>query len=99
MRKLLLGVAAMALLTSGFVVGLILSGRPTSTDSPFAASPPQSTTARASLPATAGLPDLSPVAERALKVAANISSTQIVDNPFARWAYGTGPWAQQESQS
>jgi S1-C subfamily serine protease len=99
MRKLLLSVAALALLTCGFTVGLILSGRPSSTDSPFAASAGQSTTARASQPATAGLPDLSPVAERALKVAANISSTQIVDNPFARWAYGNAPWAQQESQS
>jgi S1-C subfamily serine protease len=99
MRKLLVGVGVCALLACGFIFGLVLSGRLSSTDSPFAASQPQSTAARASLPATAGLPDLSPVAERALKVAANISSTQIVDNPVARWFYGNGPWATQESQS
>jgi S1-C subfamily serine protease len=99
MRKVLLSLGACSLLACGCVFGLVLSGRFSSTDSPFAAAPPQSTTARASMPATAGLPDLSPVAERVLKVAANISSTQILDNPFARWAYGNGPWAQQESQS
>jgi S1-C subfamily serine protease len=86
---------ATSLLVGGFIAGLVLSGRPTSTDAPFAAQAPQTAGRSTAMPATAGLPDLSPVAERALKVAANISSTQVVDDRLSRMF----PWAApQESQ-
>ena len=75
----------------GFVGGLVVSGRMSLTQ-PSAALPAsiEQTATRASLPATGALPDLSPIAERALKVAANISSTTVTvsADPFIRRFFG-----------
>ena len=87
--------AVAALILAGFVAGMVVTGRfhatapsvaaPTITDQARPASMP------ASLPASGALPDLSSVAERALKVSANISSTtirQLPNDPLFRFLYG-----------
>ena len=80
---LILGTAALA----GFVGGLVVSTRTTivTEASPQAASPAVVRTPGGV--ALAALPDLSPVAERAVLAAANISSTQVVrapNSPFSQ---------------
>jgi S1-C subfamily serine protease len=91
MRNTLIGLV----LTAGFLGGLVVSGRMSltqpSTSTPIATQAP-APQARP-LPATATLPDLSPIAERALKVAANISSTAVVmpSDPFERMWFGAQP--------
>ncbi len=79
------------ILTAGFLGGLVLSGR-LSLTSPSAAADTQAPAAgaRATLAApAAGLPDLSTVAERALRVSVNISSTTIEQvDPFWQMFYG-----------
>jgi serine protease Do len=101
MRKSLLAVTLLA----GFAFGLVVSGRMAMTESSGAApaSPPPAQATLATTPAAAaGLPDLSPIADRALKVSTNISSTQLVrrrTDPFYQFFYGAEPWATQESTS
>jgi S1-C subfamily serine protease len=78
MKKLFL--LTLLLVGLGVVGGLVVAGRlsmTTPSTASMEATAPQSRPS-ATMPATAGLPDLSGVAERALKVAANISSTSIV---------------------
>ena len=93
MNKPVLAIGSM-LLIAGFGAGLVVSGRFNATESTFAS--PQQPSTPASRPATGlvaaqGLPDLSAIAERAVKASANISSTQQVreryNDPF-RWMYG-----------
>jgi S1-C subfamily serine protease len=85
--------ALAALILAGFVAGMVVTGRfhvtapsvaaPTITDQARPASVP------ASLPASGSLPDLSSVAERALKVSANISSTTTRQlPPIFQFMYG-----------
>ncbi len=74
-----------AILGAGFIVGLVVSGRLELTQ-PSAAQEEQGAAVTASSPAaatTAGvaLPDLSTIAERALDVSVNISSTNLVQVP------------------
>ena len=86
-------------LTIGVAGGWLLSGAPAQTAPPPAIDAQRSaTTVPAALPA--GLPDLSAVAEAALKVSANIASTSIVraPNDFFSQFFGGGP-RMQESQS
>ena len=83
LRKLfLLSAGVMA----GFVGGLIVSGRLSATPGGAAsrgAAAPR--TAQASAGALPAMPDLSPVAERAIQASVNISSTQYVEmNPWFR---------------
>ena len=90
-----------ALGLSAFIAGLVVSARLTPTTPTDAAPPPPvADQARpAALPASGNLPDLSAVAERALKVSANISSTRVVqlpNDPFFRYFYGR---QEQRSQS
>jgi S1-C subfamily serine protease len=84
----------------GLVAGLIASGRMSTLQSAVTSPRPpgEAAQAKAPMPVTAALPDLSPIAERALKVSANISSTTTttVDDPFYRWVFGDQP---QQSQS
>ncbi len=97
--KLLAGV----ILTVGFMAGLVVSGRMSMTQPGSGAQAPTAEhgaqTTRPSLPAAGALPDLSAIAERALKVAANISSTSVtvVNDPFTRFFYGRD--LAQQSQS
>ncbi len=80
--------------TAGLVAGVILTGK-FAPDSGLA-SPQTPSTPRASSPATAmaaaqGLPDLSSIAEMAVKASANISSTQVIqqrNDPFTRYYTG-----------
>jgi len=94
---------ACSLLTFGFVFGLILAGRfsGTTTSNIVAApaAPPPAPQARtASLPAGGTLPDLSDVAERAIKASVNISSTQTVRvDPFFQMFYGQEAVRQETS--
>jgi S1-C subfamily serine protease len=87
--------AVAGLILGGFIAGLVVTGRfhatapsvaaPTLTDQARPASVP------ASLPASSALPDLSTVAERALKVSANISSTTVIrapNDPISQLFYG-----------
>jgi serine protease Do len=83
--RLLVFVAS--ILGAGFVVGLVVSGRLDLTTPSAAALDEQASTVAPSSPAaaaiTAGdaLPDLSSIAERALQVSVNISSTNLVRVP------------------
>jgi S1-C subfamily serine protease len=89
-----IGVLIMILVSAGFVGGLAVSNR-LSSGSSVPAAELQQTAAPAPLPAarvvgtpaaaSGGLPDLSTVAEAALKVAANITSTNLVrrDDPWS----------------
>jgi S1-C subfamily serine protease len=88
---------AAAVLVSAFGAGLVVSGRMSLTEPGWGAPPlvessPAQTPSRAALAATTGLPNLSDVAERALKVSVNISSTtmRVVDDPLMRFFYGYG---------
>jgi S1-C subfamily serine protease len=92
MRRLLF---ATSLLITGFLVGLVISGRTAPASTPDIAAAPRVQQARsASLAASPGgvLPDLSDVAERAVQASVNISSTQYqrVVNPFFQRYYGGG---------
>jgi S1-C subfamily serine protease len=94
-RNVFIGV----ILLAGFVGGLVVSGRMSLTQSSIGAPPATAQSKAASIAATTtGLPDLSPIAERALKVAANISSTTVTvpNDPFYRFFYGD---MAQQSQS
>ena len=95
--------AIAALILGGFIAGMVVTGRfhatspsvaaPTITDQARPASSPPS------VPVSGALPDLSSVAERALKVSANISSTttrQLPNDPLYRFLYGDQV---QQSQS
>jgi S1-C subfamily serine protease len=87
--KLLLGSFVLA----SFVAGLVVSARLAPTSPSVAAPQRESDQARpAAIPGSVpgNLPDLSIVAERALKVSANISSTtmQVPNDPFFRFYYG-----------
>jgi S1-C subfamily serine protease len=86
---------------AAFLGGMVVSGRlgltqPGTAQPREAGAPAQSRPA--ALAAPAALPDLSPIAERALKSAANISSTTMTvsRDPFYRMVYGDQP---QPSQS
>jgi S1-C subfamily serine protease len=97
--------AIAALILGGFIAGMVVTGRFQATE-PSVAAPAAATTDQArpasvpgSLPASSALPDLSSVAERALKVSANISSTttrQLPNDPIFRYLYGDQA---QQSQS
>src|SRR5690606_29965599 len=98
--------AAVLLLVAGFAVGLVLSGRLDLTASSSAAprdvleetAAPQvdvATPAGAAVAAPA-LPSLSAIAERALQVSVNISSTNIVRaDPYVQFLWGNQVRAQQ----
>jgi S1-C subfamily serine protease len=88
-------VLAGLILLAGFIAGLVVSGRMSATQPAYSEPPaPQGAAAPAgkgtALAANGVLPDLSAVAERALKAAANISSTSVtvVDDPWTRFFYG-----------
>ena len=97
--------SALFVLSLGFVGGLVLSGRLNLT-SPSNAVPDQAAAAQNAKAAPSrliqtNLPDLSAVAEAALKAAANISSTTVSrapDDIFSLWFYGGRP-RMQRSQS
>src|ERR1700683_1490697 len=99
-RKLfLLSVGVVA----GFAAGLIVSGRLSATQSGMASPSPAAAAPRATSPAGApgaplpAMPDLSPVAERAIQASVNISSTQYVQmNDWFR-AMGGGEAVPQTS--
>jgi serine protease Do len=86
-----------SVLGAGFIVGLVVSGRLDIT-TPSAATPEQSSAVTPSSPAAAvatvtggSLPDLSAIAERALEVSVNISSTNLVQvqaDPFFGGFFG-----------
>jgi len=87
--------AITVLLIAGMAVGLVIAGKFDQTSSSFADQTPS--TPRMSSPAAAvaagqGLPDLSSIAELAVKASANISSTQVIQqrsDPFAEF-FGFG---------
>jgi serine protease DegQ len=90
------------MLASGFVIGLVVSGRMSLTERALSspAAPAQAPPVASRVPLTGGaLPDLSDIAERALKAAANISSTSttVVSDPLTRFFYGRD--VMQPSQS
>ena len=88
---------AAVVLTAGFIGGLVVSGRMSLTQ-PSTAAPRPATDAQAQAPASSrapaianALPDLSSIAEAALKVSVNISSTTTVQrqlSPFDRFFFG-----------
>src|SRR5689334_18315214 len=86
-----------------FAAGLALSDRlsatqPQESETPAQARPSTPSTP-ASLPPASSLPDLSSVAERALKVAANITSTIIIQPPNDPWSQLFYRGRAQQSQS
>src|SRR6478736_6765623 len=91
-----------SVMLAAFVGGLVVSGRLGMTELGSARSmqtdPAPQARPGLALPAASALPDLSSIAERALKSAANISSTTLTvsRDPFYRMFYGDQP---QQSQS
>ena len=86
-------------ITLGLLMGLVLTGRLKSAEESSAADQAASAPAprpTAAVPATAGLPDLTGVAQRVVGSVTNISSTQIVrgsrspfeNDPFFRYFFG-----------
>ena len=84
-----------ALVLSGFLAGLVLTGRLRSADDTIA-QPVQRPSAAVTIPASSGLPDLSAVAAQAVKGVVNISSVTVVraprspyaDDPFFQYFFG-----------
>ncbi len=77
------------LLLSGFLAGLVLTGRLGSAEESAAQTPPHAPLAVALPPAvaaTGGLPDLTAIAAQAVKGVVNISSVQVVRRPNAPFA-------------
>ena len=77
-----------ALLVSGFLAGLVLTGRLRSADETTAqtAQRPTQITAPAPLVTAAGLPDLTGIAAQAVKGVVNISSVQVIRRPNSPFA-------------
>jgi len=88
MRRLLY---ATSLIVTGFLVGLVISGRTAPAFTPDIAAAPkieQSRSAALAASTNGPLPDLSDVAERAVQASVNISSTQdrrVIDTFFQRF--------------
>jgi Do/DeqQ family serine protease len=86
---------AALLLVTGFLVGLVISGRTAPSSSPDIAAAPSSTQSRSAAMAASTaspLPDLSDVADRAVQASVNISSTQYKRvNPYFQRFYGADP--------
>ena len=90
--------AAVFLVVAGFAGGLVVSGRLALTAPSSAAPESQGRAAGSAGQAPGGLPDLSAVAERAVRASVNISSTQQVEvNPFFQRYWGTGRLVPQTS--
>src|SRR5438128_12505776 len=90
------------ILVAGFLAGLVVSGRMSLTQPSFGGPPREPSAQNGSkmaMAASGSLPDLSPIAERGLKVAANISSTSVtvVEDPITRFLWGRD--VAQKSQS
>lgn len=79
---------------AGLVAGVILTGKfapDSSLASPQTPSTPRASSPAAGIVAAQGLPDLSSIAEQAVKASANISSTQVIqqrNDPFTRYYTG-----------
>jgi serine protease Do len=94
-------------LTSGFLAGLVLTGRMRSAEESQAAQqPPPAVRESQPRPGAVpqGLPDLTGIAERAVNAVTSISSTQIVrspfaDDPFFRRFLGEDMFGAQRAQS
>ena len=93
------------LLTAGFIAGVVLTGRMSSTQTADASAPiavpaPQSAPPARPLPA-GPLPDLSSVAERALQVSANITSTTVqrFNDPIQQFFSGNGQRSIQQQSA
>ncbi len=105
MKKLVLAVGG--LLLTGMLAGLAVGARLAGTDPTFASSPQQVVAQpgrpAAAIAAGAGLPDLSAIAEDAIKAAANISSTQVIRqrvDPFYQFYFGDGrSYTESQAQS
>jgi serine protease Do len=101
MKRIVFGTMFLA---AGLAAGAVITGRLAPSTS-FATQTPS--TPRASSPAVAiasqGLPDLSTIAEQAVKASANISSTQVIQqrsDPFAEFFFGGGrQFSEREAQS
>jgi S1-C subfamily serine protease len=93
-RKAATVLVMVTVLAAGVAMGWVLSGRPAMT-APSAVE--QAPAGRAGAIGAAGLPDLSAVAEAALKVSVNIASTRTVraPNDFFSQFFGGGPAFQQ----
>jgi Do/DeqQ family serine protease len=88
------------LLVSGFLAGLVLTGRLRTAAESTAQTPqhtPQAVAVAPPVPVAGGLPDLTSIAEQAVKGVVNISSVQVVrrpnspfaDDPFFEYFFGT----------
>src|SRR5919106_5581093 len=93
--------------TLGLVMGLVLTGRMRSADVSNAETQRTEGSqqpARAPVPPTAGLPDLTAIAQRAIDSVTNISSTQVVrspmsNDPFFRFFFGDDMYRDRRQQS
>src|SRR3982750_733904 len=85
----------LALILSGFLAGLVLTGRLRSAGETLA-QPVQRPSQAIAMPAASGLPDLSGVAAQAVKGVVNISSVTVTraprspfaDDPFFQYFFG-----------
>jgi Do/DeqQ family serine protease len=102
MKRASIGIA---LLVSGFLAGLVLTGRLRSAEESMAqittgrSSAGQAVAVPAGIVASAGLPDLTAIAEQAVQAVVNISSEQVVrrpnspfaNDPFFEYFFGNRP--------
>jgi S1-C subfamily serine protease len=79
---------ALAVVTLGFIGGLVIAGRLSLTTPSVAAPQPQAATVPVvpPVPIASALPDLSSIAETALKVSTNITSTTVIQPPNDPWS-------------
>ncbi len=92
--------------TMGLVAGLVLTARLRTADVSLAAVPEPEAAPQAAraVPPTAGLPDLTGIAQRAIDSVTNISSTQVVrspmaNDPFFRFFFGDDLYRDRRQQS
>ena len=94
--------AVLLLLVTGFLAGLVVTGRLRSAEDAIAAQPnAPAAQARPSMATAQGLPDLTSIAERAVSAVTSITSTSTIrsplaNDPFYRFFYGDQMLERQE---
>ncbi len=99
-------IVLVAFITLGFIAGLVLTGRMRSAEESSAQAPASGagTPPRSAAVATAALPDLTGIAQRAVDGVTNISSTQTVrrqtspfaNDPFFQFFFGDDPFSYRD---
>jgi len=93
---------AACIVSAGFLCGLVVSGRLSFTQPGVASPAPPFVQSRSAAAVSSNLPDLSAVAERAVRASVNISSTQTYrqrNDPWMAFLFGGNPYGYTERQA